>query len=153
MSEKTPQKHFQVVQYRLRTGIASGKVCGQGYKHFVPCNPQSRFSSVLVKNASGPQEAGSMPHQEPFFLFFLKLKSHRSCDLLGNLLSVSLFCCSVMRAAVAAFVLLCQNKVRYWLIYNWGYANQTWYATGQYLISAECITLLSDKPCVPRSSI
>ena len=50
-----------------------------------------------------------------------------------------------MRAAVAAFVLLCQNKVRYWLIYNWGYANQTWYATGQYLISAECITLLSDK--------
>ena len=94
-----------------------------------------------------------MPHQEPFLLFVFKAEKPQKLRFVGEGVSVSLFCCSVMRAAVAAFVLLCQNKVRYWLIYNWGYANQTWYATGQYLISAECITLLSDKPCLPRSSI
>jgi hypothetical protein len=65
VSEETPQKHFQVVQYVLAktaTGISGGKGCGQGYKHFAPCNAQNRFSSVLVRNGSGPQAAGSMPH-------------------------------------------------------------------------------------------
>ena len=122
----------------------------------VPCNPQSQWKAGFVrfwfKMVLGRSRRDRCLIRNPFFVFF-KAEKPQKLRFVGEGVSVSLFCCSVMRAAVAAFVLLCQNKVRYWLIYNWGYANQTWYATGQYLISAECITLLSDKPCVPRSSI